>query len=132
MRSALGNILDNAIKFNKEDGAVTVRASAADGALTFVVADTGIGIRPEEMPKLFTKFHRGTSTLNYDYEGAGIGLYLTKLIIDKHGGRIDVESQTGKGATFTVHLPVMRGGGTNSSNVSASRPLAPGAHHPDA
>ena len=88
MRSALGNLIDNAIKFTKEHGSVRVTAKVADGRLVFSVTDTGIGIQQEEVPRLFTKFHRGTSTLTYDYEGAGIGLYLTKLIVGEHGGQI--------------------------------------------
>ncbi|HVV25972.1 MAG TPA: HAMP domain-containing sensor histidine kinase [Candidatus Saccharimonadales bacterium] len=106
VRSALGNILDNAIKFTKEGGALNVRAAAEGGQVRLSVADTGIGIAPDEMPKLFTMFHRGTGTLHYDYEGAGIGLYLTKLIIERHGGRVAVESQVGHGSTFTVWLPL--------------------------
>jgi signal transduction histidine kinase len=106
IRSALGNIIDNAIKFTKEGGSVQVTASIADNQLVFTVDDTGIGIEPDELPKLFTKFHRGTSTSKYDYEGVGIGLYLTKLLVGQHGGRITVKSEAGKGSTFTVYLPL--------------------------
>ncbi len=106
MRSALGNLIDNAIKFTKEHGSVHVAARVADGRLVFSVTDTGIGIQQEEVPRLFTKFHRGTSTLTYDYEGAGIGLYLTKLIVGEHGGQINVQSQVGHGSTFSVYLPL--------------------------
>ena len=108
MRSALGNIIDNAIKFTKEGGSVSIICKTDDGGLNLSVEDTGIGIQPDELPRLFTKFHRGTSTMTYDYEGAGIGLYLTKLIIEKHGGRVDVKSEAGKGSTFTVSLPLKR------------------------
>jgi signal transduction histidine kinase len=106
IRSALGNMIDNAIKFTKEHGSVRVSAKAEGGRLIFNVTDTGIGIQQEEIPRLFTKFHRGTSTLTYDYEGAGIGLYLTKLIVGEHGGQITVNSQVGHGSTFTVYLPL--------------------------
>lgn len=106
MRSALANLLDNAIKFTKEGGAVRVLADVQQDRLAFTVNDTGIGIAPEEMSKLFTKFHRGTSTAQYDYEGVGIGLYLTKLIVSEHGGQIGVKSEPGKGSTFTVYLPL--------------------------
>jgi signal transduction histidine kinase len=107
MRSALGNLIDNAIKFTKEGGAVRVLADIQDGKLAFSVNDTGIGITPEEQTKLFTKFHRGTSTAQYDYEGVGIGLYLTKLIVTEHGGQVAVQSEVGKGSTFTVYLPLV-------------------------
>ncbi len=107
MRSALANLIDNAIKFTKEGGTVHVLADIHDGKLAFTVADTGIGVTPEEIPKLFTKFHRGTSTAQYDYEGAGIGLYLTKLIVNEHGGQVGVKTEVGKGSTFTVYLPLV-------------------------
>ena len=106
MRSALGNLIDNAIKFTKDGGSVRVLAKVADGRLLFSVTDNGIGIHKEEIPRLFTKFHRGTSTLTYDYEGAGIGLYLTKLIVGEHGGQIAVSSEVGHGSTFSVYLPL--------------------------
>ncbi len=107
VRSALGNIIDNAIKFSKEGGAVHVAAAVSDNQLVFTVADTGIGIADEERSKLFTKFHRGTRVNKYDYGGVGIGLYLTKLLIEQHGGRIEVKSELGKGSTFTVYLPLV-------------------------
>lgn len=102
--AAFRGILDNAFKFT-ETGSVTLQAAAAGHKLIISVADTGVGIDPEEIPKLFTRFHRGTDTLQYNYEGQGIGLYLAKLIIDKHQGTIAVESTLGKGTTFTVTLP---------------------------
>jgi signal transduction histidine kinase len=123
MRSALGNIIDNAIKFTDKGGLIDVTADASGGRLVFKVHDTGIGISPGEMPKLFTKFHRGTSTYTYDYEGAGIGLYLTKLIVEKHGGQVSVDSEVGEGSTFTVSLPLAKPG-------AASTPPGRGAHPP--
>lgn len=105
IRGAIWNLLDNALKFTKE-GSVTLELSQTSNHATITVSDTGEGIAPEEIPKLFTKFHRGTSTLVYNYEGSGIGLYLTKLIIDQHGGLIEVSSELGKGTIFTVQLPL--------------------------
>jgi signal transduction histidine kinase len=124
VRSALGNVLDNAIKFTKEGGALTIRAGVAGDWLQISVTDTGIGIAAEELPKVFTMFHRGTGTLHYDYEGVGIGLYLTKLIIERHGGRVTVESQLGHGSVFTIFLPLA------AKILSAdAAPPAPAAHH---
>jgi hypothetical protein len=108
MRSAPGNLVDNAIKFTKTDGSVKVDARLKNGQFIFIVSDTGAGIKSEEIPKLFTKFHRSTSDSSYDYEGAGLGLYLSKLIIEQHGGKIEVESELGKGSTFDVRLPLDR------------------------
>ncbi len=106
MRSALGNLIDNAIKFTKTGGSVSVESKIENGQLVFRVSDTGIGISPDEMTKLFTKFHRGTSTMSYDYEGIGIGLYLSKLIVEQHGGRVEASSELNKGSVFTVTLPL--------------------------
>ena len=106
VKSAIGNLLDNAIKFTPEGGSVSISAKAAGGQISIRVADTGIGIPNSEMPKLFTKFHRVGGTLQYDYEGVGIGLYSTKLIVSQHGGTVDVESTKGKGSVFSISLPV--------------------------
>ncbi|HEX5744562.1 MAG TPA: HAMP domain-containing sensor histidine kinase [Candidatus Saccharimonadales bacterium] len=121
MRSALGNIIDNAIKFTDKGGLVRVLASTAGGRFVFRVEDTGIGISREEMSKLFTKFHRGTRTDRYDYEGVGIGLYLTKLLVEQHDGHIDVQSEPGKGSTVTIDLPLARAAGPSSG-------AGPGVH----
>lgn len=106
LRAAIWNLLDNALKFTHEGGEVTLSIEPQGQAARIRVSDTGTGIAPEEMPKLFTKFHRGTSTLTYDYEGSGIGLYASKLIVDQHGGDISAESTLGHGSVFTIHLPL--------------------------
>ncbi len=131
MRSALGNIIDNAIKFTKEGGSVHVSSKIENDKLVFSVADTGTGIAPDEIPKLFTKFHRGTSTLTYDYEGAGVGLYLTKLIVTEHGGQITVDSEAGQGSTFIVYLPLMSMAQPPTDDP-ASSPPEPAGHPPAA
>lgn len=105
LRMAIVNLLENAFKFTKE-GSVSLEANVQDQQVVIKVEDTGIGIAQEEIPKLFTKFHRGTSVMRYDYEGTGIGLYLTKLIVDEHQGSISVQSIQDKGTTFTLKLPL--------------------------
>lgn len=106
LRSAIGNILDNAIKFTPENGSINIQAYSTDNKLFIVVKDTGIGIAASELPKLFTKFHRGTSTLDYNYEGAGLGLYLSKLTVTQYGGDISAASTEGNGTTFTITIPM--------------------------
>ncbi len=101
---AVRNLLDNALKFTPEQGTVELIASAAQ-KVTIQVKDTGIGIKPEEIPKLFTKFHRGSDTLVYNYEGTGIGLYMVKLIIEEQKGTIRADSKLGEGTSFTIELP---------------------------
>ncbi len=104
-RNAISNVIANAIKFTQEGGTVSIIFEQPSDNYVFTVTDTGIGIAPEEIGKLFTKFHRGTSTLEYDYEGTGIGLYATKLLVESQGGKISVASAPGKGSTFTITLP---------------------------
>jgi signal transduction histidine kinase len=105
--SALWNILDNAYKFTHEGGIIELNAVDIDNKLEVIVKDNGIGIAANEITQLFTKFHRATDTLVYDYEGMGIGLYLTKLIVEQHNGTVEVESTEGKGSTFTFYLPIV-------------------------
>lgn len=104
--SALWNLLDNAYKFTPENGSIELAATTREDHVSITVKDTGIGIAPSEVPRLFTKFHRATDTLSYNYEGTGIGLYLTKLILEQHDGSIHVDTAEGKGSTFTLFLPV--------------------------
>ena len=117
LRGALRNLLSNAFKFT-ETGSVTLQARLRDSSYDISVIDTGIGIAAEELPKLFTKFHRGSDMYTYEYEGKGIGLYLTKLIVDKHGGKIRVESIVGKGSSFTVSLPIPAPTATSKPSVT--------------
>lgn len=105
--SALWNLLDNAYKFTPEGGAVELSAITRDNNLEITVKDRGIGIKDSEVPKLFTKFHRATDTLAYNYEGTGIGLYLSKLIVEQHGGSMSVDTEEGKGSTFAMKLPIV-------------------------
>lgn len=102
---AVRNILDNAFKFTSEGGMVILSADMVSDKVLIKISDTGVGIKADELPKLFTKFHRGNSTLVYNYEGTGIGLYVTRLIIEQQGGRVYAQSQLGKGSTFTIELP---------------------------
>lgn len=107
IRNAIWNLLDNAIKFTPEKGSIKFECRVLDGRAVVNVSDTGIGIKSEEMPKLFTKFHRGTELLAYNYPGAGIGLYSSKIIVEQHGGEIRAESKLGQGSRFTITLPLI-------------------------
>ena len=99
------NLVSNAVKFTPEGGSVTVRASHDDKEFTFTVQDTGIGIRKEDMPKLFEEFVQIDSSYSRQYEGTGLGLALTKKLVEMHGGRIWVESEYGKGSRFSFTIP---------------------------
>ena len=109
LQSCIRNLLDNAIKFT-ETGTISLTThKVSDEQVGIVVSDTGVGIKPEEIPLLFTKFHRATGYEQYNYEGEGLALYLTKLIVEQHGGHIEVKSTQGSGSTFTIFLPIARG-----------------------
>jgi signal transduction histidine kinase len=109
LRGAIWNLLENALKFTPENGTIELSLTKVGDNLQISVKDSGIGISPDEMSRLFTKFHRGTSTLVYKYEGTGIGLYVTKLLINEHRGTVTVDSTPGKGSTFTITLPIATG-----------------------
>ena len=104
---ALINLMSNAVKYT-EEGTVTVEAAVEGEQLRLTVRDTGIGIAPEEMPKLFEAFERLPSHLRVKAGGTGLGLYLTrKLVTELLGGEITVASEPGQGSVFTVTIPVI-------------------------
>jgi signal transduction histidine kinase len=97
----LSNLLGNALKFTPEGGAVTVAAERRDGVVEVSVRDSGSGIPPEHVPHLFERFWQADG----GGRGAGLGLYIAKGIVSAHDGRIWVESEVGRGATFYFTLP---------------------------
>lgn len=99
------NLLVNSLKFTPEGGSVEVDVKASDERVELQVRDNGIGIKPEDLPYIFERFYRGDKSRNRMSGGSGIGLTITKAIVDAHGGRIDVQSQFGQGSCFTVVLP---------------------------
>ena len=109
MIQALSGLIDNAIKFNREGGKVIIRLEEKNSQVLILIQDTGIGIPKEEKTRVFQKFHRATEVLTYNYAGIGLGLYLTKLIIEAHQGKIWFESEEDKGTTFYVTIPVKEG-----------------------
>ena len=104
IRRALENLLDNALKFTPPGGAITLTTLAEEEGAAVSVADTGIGIPPEDLPRLFRRFHRGRNAANYP--GSGLGLAIVKAIVDRHGGRVEVTSDSG-GTCVTVSVPAL-------------------------
>lgn len=104
---AFNNVIDNAIKYNVKNGKVTVTISKLTDSpfVDISIADTGIGVSPENLEKLFTKFFRGENVVKIQTEGSGLGLYITKNIIKRHGGDMKVESELNRGTTFHFFLP---------------------------
>jgi PAS domain S-box-containing protein len=106
LRQTVANLVDNAIKYTPEGGTVTVGLLVQDGQATISVTDSGIGIAPEDQVRLFEKFYRIKRRDTADIPGTGLGLAIVKSIIERHGGRVWVESELNKGSTFHVLLPL--------------------------
>lgn len=104
IQEVLTNIINNAIKYTPEGG-VTVRLTGDPAVVQIQVQDTGAGIPPEDIPHLFQKFYRVDSTLTRTVGGTGLGLFISRKIVELYNGRIWAESQLGKGTTFFINLP---------------------------
>jgi signal transduction histidine kinase len=105
LRRVFSNLLDNAIKFNREGGEVLIEAREKGNFVEVSVSDTGIDIPEDQLDKIFDKFYQVDSSARRAYGGTGLGLVIVKSIIDAHGGEIWVESELGKGSKFTFTLP---------------------------
>jgi len=105
---ALGNVIDNAIKYSEARKALTVEARLEDGGLALTVGDEGIGIPREEQEKIFDKFYRVGRSETQSRRGSGVGLALVRHVAEAHGGRVRVESRPGEGSRFTLWLPLAR------------------------
>jgi signal transduction histidine kinase len=106
VKQILVNLLSNAVKFTPEGGKVRVNARLGDNAAIISVVDTGIGIAPEDHEAIFEEFRQVGSNYTQKREGTGLGLTLTRKFVEMHGGKIWVESEVGKGSTFTFTLPM--------------------------
>jgi signal transduction histidine kinase len=111
------NLVSNAVKYSPRHTRITVKVEKKDSFAVLVVADEGRGISKEDLRVIFQPFGRGRSADTYA-EGTGIGLYVVKQIVEAHGGRIEVESELGHGATFRVRLPLAPAGRPAVQNVS--------------
>jgi signal transduction histidine kinase len=108
LSQVLLNLVGNAIKFT-DQGEVSIEASLANGSFQVAVRDSGPGIAAADQTKIFEEFQQVDNTLTKQKGGTGLGLAISKRIVEMHGGRISVESQIGKGSTFTIKLPVNAG-----------------------
>jgi signal transduction histidine kinase len=105
LHQALHNLIENAIKYTRQDGKVHVRLQVRPNGVIFEVADNGIGISPMDLPRVFEKFYRGAQQISKDERGTGLGLAIVKSIAERHGGRVWAESQLGKGSIFYLFIP---------------------------
>ena len=109
LAQVLLNLVGNAIKFT-DKGEVAIEASAANGAFNVAVRDSGPGIAADDQVKIFEEFQQVDNTSTRQKGGTGLGLAISKRIVELHGGGIQVDSELGKGSTFTIRLPVKAGG----------------------
>jgi len=114
---ALSNLVDNAIKYGREGGRVTLTGKVAEGACTLEVTDDGPGIPPEDLPRIFERFYRVDKGRSREMGGTGLGLSIARHIVESHGGTIRAESRIGVGTRFVIRLPAAPDG---------SPPLKPG------
>ncbi|MBI4770531.1 MAG: ATP-binding protein [Chloroflexi bacterium] len=105
LRQAITNLMDNAIKYTPANGQVSLRVSTDHDKFLLSVADTGLGIAPADQAHLFEKFFRVRQRGSSQIKGSGLGLAIVKSIVERHGGKVWVDSKLGKGSTFYMELP---------------------------
>jgi two-component system, OmpR family, phosphate regulon sensor histidine kinase PhoR len=106
---AVDNLISNAIKYTPSGGRVEVRLGVDGGRIEICVADSGIGIQAGDRNQLFTRFFRARHAEEQSVQGVGLGLSIAKSIVESHGGRIEVDSEVGRGSAFRIRLPGERG-----------------------
>jgi two-component system phosphate regulon sensor histidine kinase PhoR len=103
----LQNLVSNAIKYSPSGGTIHVRLDRTETSVRLSVSDEGIGIKQSELPSIWKRFHRSSAEGIKQIEGTGLGLSIIKMIVDKHHGRVQVESEPGRGSTFAILLPIL-------------------------
>jgi signal transduction histidine kinase len=106
LRRVFVNLVSNAVKFTPKGGSVDIRGAREGKMIRVAVTDTGIGVPAEDIPRLFDKYEQASTRSPRSERGTGLGLYITRQLVELHGGRIEVESQVGKGSTFSFTIPV--------------------------
>jgi two-component system phosphate regulon sensor histidine kinase PhoR len=104
---AFTNLMDNAVKYSGTSKVIKIRVGQVNGFIRFSVSDYGVGIPKEDLEKIFEKFYRVSTGLVHDVKGNGLGLSIVKHIVEAHRGKVIVESEPGKGSTFTIYLPTV-------------------------
>jgi two-component system phosphate regulon sensor histidine kinase PhoR len=108
LRSAFSNLVSNAVRYTPEGGRVTIAWEQAGAEAVFSVTDSGIGIEPEHIPRLTERFYRVDRSRSRETGGTGLGLAIVKHVVNRHGARLEIASQPGKGSRFSVWFPETR------------------------
>ncbi len=106
LRQVVSNLLDNAIKYNRDEGEILISATREDGWVKVTVADTGIGIPAKDLPRIFERFYRVDKARSRELGGTGLGLSIVKHIVEAHGGQVSVASQLDQGSIFSFTVPL--------------------------
>ena len=106
LRQVLQNLVNNAIQYTPPKGRIVMRARQQNKTVVICVADTGIGIPKSELGKIFERFYRVDAARSREVGGTGLGLCIARHLVEAHGGRVEVESEAGRGTCFCVILPV--------------------------
>ena len=120
----LNNLLSNALKFTPDNGTVTVTTASHNGQIEVSVHDNGLGVPPEKMALLFSKYGQLGAAVRHE-GGTGLGLYISKGIIDSHGGKIWLESKEGQGTTVAFTLPIVSKPQTAATSPAETSKLSP-------
>jgi two-component system phosphate regulon sensor histidine kinase PhoR len=108
LTAAVSNLIDNAVYYNHPSGEIQISGVRENGAFTLSIADTGEGIPPAELPRIFERFYRVDKARSRESGGTGLGLAIVKHAIESQGGSVTVTSKLGSGSRFTIHLPLRR------------------------
>jgi len=122
LERAVLNLVDNALKYTKENGVVKLVARTEDGQSIIEVIDNGLGIAAEDLPRIFERFYRVDRSRSRDMGGTGLGLSIVKHIVAAHGGTVEVSSMPGAGSTFRIKLPAVKDRGEASVHGNATSP----------
>jgi signal transduction histidine kinase len=106
LREVLYNLLENAVKYSRENEQIHLRAAQRGSQLVLSVTDNGLGISKDDLPRIFERFYRADKARSRELGGTGLGLAIVKHIAQLHGGRVEAESELGKGTTIRVVLPI--------------------------